>query len=98
MLFTTIAFSLIALVFDLRWQQAIAIGMILALIHGDCAAKPHRATHAESEAGQTSFSVLLFQDIAVIPMLVVAVSGTGVKTVAETSSMSGWQSGSLMRW
>jgi monovalent cation:proton antiporter-2 (CPA2) family protein len=97
-LFTSITFSLIALVFGLRWQQAVAVGMILALSSTAIVLQSLTERRMlKSEAGQTSFSVLLFQDIAVIPMLaLLPFLAPGLKTVAETSSMSGWQSGLLI--
>jgi monovalent cation:proton antiporter-2 (CPA2) family protein len=59
-----------ALLFGLPWQAALAVGMTLALSSTAIVLQ----TLAEkgllkSEAGQRSFSVLLFQDMAVIPML-----------------------------
>ena len=69
-LLTTAAFSIIALIFGLRWQQAVAIGMILSLSSTAIVLQSLTERRMlKSEAGQTSFSVLLFQDIAVIPML-----------------------------
>lgn len=57
-------------VFTLRWQTALTIGLMLALSSTAIVLQ----TLAEKdwtklEAGQNSFSVLLFQDIAVIPIL-----------------------------
>jgi monovalent cation:H+ antiporter-2, CPA2 family len=54
------------------WQQGLALGLILAMSSTAIALQ----TLAEkgllkSDAGQKSFSVLLFQDVAVIPMLAV---------------------------
>ncbi len=56
----------------LRWQAAAAVGMTLALSSTAIVLQ----TLAEkgllkSEGGQSTFSILLFQDIAVIPMLAV---------------------------
>ena len=55
---------------ELRWQSAMAIGLMLALSSTAIVLQ----TLAEKgwikqEAGQNAFSVLLFQDIAVIPIL-----------------------------
>lgn len=60
----------IALVLGFSWQVALAIGMVIALSSTAIVLQ----TLAEkgllqSTAGQSAFSVLLFQDIAVIPML-----------------------------
>ena len=56
--------------FSLRWQAALSIGLMLALSSTAIVLQ----TLAEKdwtklESGQNSFSVLLFQDIAVIPIL-----------------------------
>lgn len=60
----------IALLFGLAWNQALAVGMAFALSSTAIVLQ----TLAEkglmnSQGGRSSFSVLLFQDIAVIPML-----------------------------
>ncbi len=60
----------IGLLLGLPWQQALAMGLILAMSSTAIALQ----TLSEkglmgSDAGQKSFSVLLFQDVAVIPML-----------------------------
>ena len=69
---TAIAIALPALFLGLPWQQAVALGLILAMSSTAIALQ----TLAEKglmkgDAGQKSFSVLLFQDISVIPMLAV---------------------------
>jgi len=80
MLITTIFIALLALLFKQSLSGAIAIGMILALsstaiILQTLAEKGLMKT----PVGQSAFSVLLFQDIAVIPILailpILAVSG-----------------------
>ncbi|MEM9835465.1 MAG: monovalent cation:proton antiporter-2 (CPA2) family protein [Bacteroidota bacterium] len=60
----------IALAFGLHWNQALAIGMTFALsstaiVLSTLAEKGLM----ESAGGRSSFAILLFQDIAVIPML-----------------------------
>lgn len=92
-LLTTAAFSIIALIFGLRWQQAVAIGMILSLSSTAIVLQSLTERRMlKSEAGQTSFSVLLFQDIAVIPMLaMLPFLAPGLKFVPEPASLSGWQ-------
>lgn len=68
---TTIVLFLSCLyILDLRWQSSLAIGLMLAMSSTAIVLQ----TLAEKgwikqEAGQNSFSVLLFQDIAVIPIL-----------------------------
>jgi len=60
------------LAFGLPWQQAVAAGLILAM--SSTAIGIQTLTERgllKTEAGRTSFAVLLFQDIAVIPILAV---------------------------
>lgn len=67
---TTLAISAIAVLLGLPWQIALAVGMILAMSSTAIVLqtlKEKGLTH--TEAGQSAFSVLLFQDIAVIPIL-----------------------------
>ena len=69
---TTVVISGIALAFGLSWQMALAVGLILAL--SSTAIVLQSLTEKglmKTPAGESSFSVLLFQDIAVIPMLAV---------------------------
>ncbi|MBD1876656.1 glutathione-regulated potassium-efflux system protein KefC [Nodosilinea sp. FACHB-131] len=67
---TTGAIALIALLVGLPWTMALAIGMILALSSTAIVLQTlNEKGLMRTEAGQASFSVLLFQDIAVIPML-----------------------------
>jgi glutathione-regulated potassium-efflux system ancillary protein KefC/glutathione-regulated potassium-efflux system protein KefB len=57
-------------VLSLRWETALAIGLMLAL--SSTAIVLQTLTEKgwiKQEAGQSAFSVLLFQDIAVIPIL-----------------------------
>ncbi len=67
---TAVVIGLVATAFGLPWQTALAIGLILAL--SSTAIVLQTLTEKrwlETEAGKSGFSVLLFQDIAVIPML-----------------------------
>ena len=58
------------MLFGLKWQTAVAIGMILALSSTAIVLQSLNEKGVMStEGGQSSFSVLLFQDVAVIPML-----------------------------
>lgn len=55
-----------------RWQSAIAIGMILAVSSTAIILQSlNEKGLMKTDGGQSSFSVLLFQDIAVIPMLAI---------------------------
>ena len=69
---SAIIIGLLAFVMGFAWQQALAIGMILSL--SSTAIVMQSLTEKglmKTSAGQSSFSVLLFQDIAVIPMLAI---------------------------
>jgi CPA2 family monovalent cation:H+ antiporter-2/glutathione-regulated potassium-efflux system ancillary protein KefC len=66
---TFIAIGLVSMFF-LPWQQSIAIGMILALSSTAIVLSTLREKGLmNTPPGQSIFSVLLFQDLAVIPML-----------------------------
>ena len=67
---TTVLIGAATLAFGFSWQVALAVGLILALSSTAIVLQ----TFAEkglmrTEAGQNGFSVLLFQDIAVIPII-----------------------------
>ncbi len=69
-LLTTAAFMLIGLAFNLDWRIALTIGWILALSSTAIVLQTlNEKGLAKTEGGRGAFSVLLFQDIAVIPML-----------------------------
>ena len=69
-LITTAIIAAICVTFSLDWRYAIAIGLVLSL--SSTAIVIQTLTEKglmKSDAGQSSLSVLLFQDIAVIPIL-----------------------------
>lgn len=67
---TTVAFMLVGLLFGLDWRVALTIGLILALSSTAIVLQTlNEKGLNKTEGGRASFSVLLFQDIAVIPML-----------------------------
>ena len=67
---TTLAIAAIAMAFGQPWSIALAIGMIFALSSTAIVLQTlNEKGLMKSDGGQSSFSVLLFQDIAVIPML-----------------------------
>ena len=69
-LLSTLIVGCIAFAFGIVWQQSLAIGMILSLSSTAIVLQTlNEKGLMKSSAGQSSFSVLLFQDIAVIPML-----------------------------
>lgn len=67
---TTLLIAAIAYMFGLSWQTSVVIGMGLALSSTAIALRVIEERELSGkEAGQSGFAVLLFQDIAVIPML-----------------------------
>lgn len=67
---TSLVLAGIAMLFGLEWKPAIALGMILSLSSTAIVLQTlNEKGLMKSSAGQSSFAVLLFQDIAVIPML-----------------------------
>ena len=67
---TTVLVMGIAMAFGQSWTIALAIGMVLALSSTAIVLQTlNEKGLMKSNGGQSSFSVLLFQDIAVIPML-----------------------------
>ena len=57
-------------VFTMQWQTALAIGLMLALSSTAIVLQSlEEKGWLKQEAGQNAFSVLLFQDIAIIPIL-----------------------------
>ena len=68
--FTVAAVTGIALLFGQPWTIALAIGLVFALSSTAIVLQTlNEKGLMKSDGGQASFSVLLFQDIAVIPML-----------------------------
>ncbi|MEM7330378.1 MAG: monovalent cation:proton antiporter-2 (CPA2) family protein [Pseudomonadota bacterium] len=71
-LLTMILVMSIAMAFGQSWSIALTIGMILALSSTAIVLQTlNEKGLMKSDGGQASFSVLLFQDIAVIPMLAI---------------------------
>jgi monovalent cation:proton antiporter-2 (CPA2) family protein len=69
---TTLAFAGAGVALGLLWQEALAIGMILALSSTAIVLQTlNEKGLMQTAGGQSSFAVLLFQDIAVIPMLAI---------------------------
>ncbi len=67
---TTLAVAAIAVAAGLPWSVSLAIGMVFALSSTAIVLQTlNEKGLMKSEGGQSSFSVLLSQDIAVIPML-----------------------------
>jgi len=67
---TTLLVMLVAMAFGLSWTVALAVGLVLALSSTAIVLQTlNEKGLMKSDGGQSSFSVLLTQDIAVIPML-----------------------------
>ncbi len=82
---TTLVIAAIGFFWGLSWPVALAVGMILSLSSTAIVLQTlNEKGLMRTEAGQSSFSVLLFQDIAVIPML----AFLPLLAVAESSATS----------
>lgn len=67
---TTVVIGVLAFAFGLEWQTALAIGLALSLSSTAIVLQTlNEKGWINTEAGRGGFSVLLFQDIAVIPIL-----------------------------
>ncbi|WDE07465.1 cation:proton antiporter [Thalassomonas viridans] len=94
-LLSTVVLASAALLFGLSWQMALAVGMILALSSTAIVLQLLNENGLmKTELGQSSFAVLLFQDIAVIPMLALMpllVMSGAVTTEPEPGQLTGYQ-------
>ena len=100
--FTALVIGAVAILFRFQFSRAIAIGLILSL--SSTAIVIQTLTEKgllQNVAGKSAFSVLLFQDMAVIPILallpILATWGSGVNLaeseldkVTGVSAMPGW--------
>lgn len=69
---TSAAIFIITIVLGVSWQASLALGMTLSLSSTAIVLQTmNEKGLMKSSSGQSSFSVLLFQDIAVIPMLAI---------------------------
>ena len=67
---TALAFMAIGLLFDIDWRIALSVGLILALSSTAIVLQTlNEKGLTQTEGGRSAFAVLLFQDIAFIPML-----------------------------
>ena len=87
---TTTIITLMVSAFGFAWQMSLVIGMGLALSSTAIALRViDEQGLAGSETGQSGFAVLLFQDIAVIPML-------ALLPVLAGNTSGNWQDGLWM--
>jgi glutathione-regulated potassium-efflux system ancillary protein KefC len=92
---TAAALGGIAMTMTYAWQHAVVIGMVLALSSTAIVLQTlNEKGLLKKESGQSAFAVLLFQDIAVIPMLAILplLAVTEVGTFSDKHNMPGWQS------
>ena len=100
-LVTSVLIMGIAMLAGLAWQPSVAVGMTLALSSTAIVLQTlNEKSLMKTSGGQGSFAVLLFQDIAVIPMLalfpLLATHGAagadphGDPTHAATTWIAGW--------
>lgn len=69
---TSLVIFIISIALGISWQAALALGMTLSLSSTAIVLQTmNEKGLMKSSSGQSSFSVLLFQDIAVIPMLAI---------------------------
>ena len=93
---TTVLIGLASWLFAIEWRSALAIGLIFSLSSTAIVLQSlSEKGLGKTDGGRSSFSVLLFQDIAVIPMLALipllalpALSGSGIETVVDHSHTS----------
>ena len=95
---TMFVVCIVALIGGYTWQKGLAIGMIIALSStAYCASNPTRKrAHEIGNQVKMLFSVLLFQDIAVIPMLSLLplLAMNSLATHADNShDQAGWLDG-----
>ncbi|MCE7921799.1 MAG: potassium transporter [Haliscomenobacteraceae bacterium CHB4] len=97
-LVTVLVFFGISLMLGLPWKASLAVGMLVSLSSTAIVLQTLQEKGIiKTPAGQSSFSVLLFQDIAVIPMLAVfpmlvegGISAEDAHGSAWIDAYSGW--------
>lgn len=102
-LVTAIAIGGVALAFGLPWQTALAVGLVLSLSSTAIVLQTLKEKGwMNTQPGRGSFSVLLFQDVAVIPILTIlpflALPDLGADGIGSVSAdphgagheLSGW--------
>ncbi|MEE9913448.1 MAG: monovalent cation:proton antiporter-2 (CPA2) family protein [Deltaproteobacteria bacterium] len=91
---TILCFAALSLA-GFSWQAALAAGLALSMSSTAIVTQTLREKAlTKTEAGRSSFAVLLFQDISVIPILallpLLAISGVQTRAAGEASWMSGF--------
>jgi monovalent cation:proton antiporter-2 (CPA2) family protein len=95
---TAVVIAVISLAMGIGWQVAIAAGLILAMSSTAIVLQSlQERGQMKTPAGEASFAVLLFQDIAVIPILallpLLAMGGAAVSGAERSgiAAFTGWQ-------
>jgi len=93
---TSVALMVFGIVLGHGWQASLAVGMALAMSSTALVMQMLREKNLiHTEVGETSFSILLFQDMAVIPVLIIipllapvqaAIPGDGASLIARWPS------------
>lgn len=89
---TVVLIALIGLMFELSWQQSLALGLICSVSSTALVLQTMQEKQLmRTPAGKKSFSVLLFQDIAVIPMLafIPFLAAQNVDAIAQSGETAG---------
>ena len=98
---TTILVAGIAMLLEIGWKESLALGMIAAMSSTAIVMQTlDEKGWLKTVAGQSSFAVLLFQDLAIIPMLALfpllasyAPEGGGHGSDSIVSGLPAWQQG-----
>jgi monovalent cation:proton antiporter-2 (CPA2) family protein len=96
-LITSLIITIIALIVGTPWQASVALGLTLSLSSTAIVLQTmNEKGLMKTDSGQSSFSVLLFQDVAVIPMLAIfpLLATVTISSDADhntlVSSLPGW--------
>lgn len=92
MALTIIAFFVLSLVFGTKWNQALFIGFLFSLSSTAIVLQLFQETNQiESFHGRVSLSILIFQDIAIVPLMLVLpwISGKPFRIVDVLNLLAG---------
>jgi monovalent cation:proton antiporter-2 (CPA2) family protein len=87
---TAIIFTLIGIALGLEWRVSLAIALALSLSSTALVLSLLQERNLlNSKIGETSFAVLLFQDIAVVPILILLpfLAGSGISNVTPAKTL-----------
>jgi monovalent cation:proton antiporter-2 (CPA2) family protein len=94
LVFTTVCIAALARAFGLGWEHSFILGMILSMSSTAIVLQILKEKDLlKTTAGQSSFAVLLFQDIAVIPMLAILPLFSKVAPVDMMADHATWVDG-----